>query len=78
MNKEQRRKVTWKIFMTKKDFNAVKKALTALDFTDLEQTDMFSIISAILHLGNIGFSEDEGISTILKPEVVDTVSKVVK
>lgn len=39
---------------------------------------MFSIISAILHLGNIGFSEEEGLSMILKPDIVDTVSKVNK
>lgn len=60
------------------DFNEVRKALNTLEFTEQEQTEMFSIISAILHLGNVGFSEEEGISTILKPEIVDTVSKVWK
>lgn len=58
------------------DFNEVRKALNTLEFTEQEQTEMFSIISAILHLGNVGFSEEEGISTILKPEIVDTVSKL--
>lgn len=59
-----------------KDFSEVRRALTALEFTDNEQFDMFSIISAILHLGNVGFSEEEGKSTILKPDIVDTVSKL--
>lgn len=47
-----------------------------MEFTEQEQAEMFSIISAILHLGNVGFSEEEGKSTILKPDIVDTVSKV--
>lgn len=37
---------------------------------------MFDITSAILHLGNVGFVEEEGVATILKPEIVETVSKV--
>ncbi|KAG5865168.1 hypothetical protein JTB14_014250, partial [Gonioctena quinquepunctata] len=59
-----------------KDFNEVKRALSTLEFSEREQTDMFDIVSAILHLGNIGFSEEEGESTILKPEIVETVSKL--
>ncbi|KAJ8922250.1 hypothetical protein NQ315_004187 [Exocentrus adspersus] len=59
-----------------KDFNEVKKALKTLEFTEKEQTEMFSIISAILHLGNVGFSETEGVSAIVKPELIDTVSKL--
>lgn len=59
-----------------KDFNEVRRALNTLEFTEQEQKEMFLIISAILHLGNVGFSEEEGKSTILKPDIIDTVSKV--
>lgn len=38
--------------------------------------DLFAIISAILHMGNIGFTEEEGVSFIAKPEMVENVSKV--
>lgn len=54
----------------------MKKALDTLEFSDQEQKDMFNIISAILHLGNITFMEEEGHSTILKPDLVEIVSKV--
>lgn len=58
------------------DFKSVKKALETLDFSDAEQKDIFKIISAILNLGNITFMDEEGISNILKPELVENVSKV--
>ncbi|XP_023026534.2 unconventional myosin 61F [Leptinotarsa decemlineata] len=58
------------------DFSEVRKALSTLEFSQKEQADMFSIVSAILHLGNVGFSEEEGVSVILKPEIVGTVSKL--
>lgn len=54
----------------------MKKALDTLEFSEQEQKDMFNIISAILHLGNITFMEEEGHSTILKPDLVENVSKV--
>lgn len=39
---------------------------------------MFSILAAILHLGNVGFSEQEGKANILKPELIETISQVQK
>jgi myosin-1 len=54
----------------------VKKALTVIEFDKQEQDEMFAITAAILHLGNVGFSEEEGIATILKQEIVETISKV--
>lgn len=58
------------------DFRNVKKALDTLNFSEQEQKDIFNIISAILHLGNVTFMEEEGHSTILKLDLVETVSKV--
>nr|CAI5819201.1 unnamed protein product [Callosobruchus analis] len=60
------------------DFRDMKRALNTLEFSENEQDDMFYIISAILHLGNIGFSETEGVAQILKPDLVETVSKLLK
>lgn len=58
------------------DFQAVKKALSTLEFSSGEEKDIFNIISAILNLGNITFMEEEGISAILKPDLTETVSNV--
>lgn len=60
----------------KGDFRTLKKALETLNFSDQEQKDIFNIISAILHLGNVTFMEEEGHSTILKPDLVEDISKV--
>lgn len=60
----------------RKAYNDVKNALTVIEFSDNEQSDMFSIIAAILHLGNIGFSEEDGLPKILKPDTVQTVSQL--
>ncbi|CAG9863504.1 unnamed protein product [Phyllotreta striolata] len=60
----------------KEDFAAVKKALTTLDFSSGEQMDLFSIISAVLQLGNVGFTEQDGLSVITKPDIVEDVSKL--
>lgn len=61
-----------------KDFSEVKKAFNTLEFSEIEQQDLFSVISAILHLGNVGFSEEDGVSVILKPDEVDIVSKLLR
>lgn len=47
-----------------------------MEFTQQEQDDIFYIIAAILHLGNVGFSVAEGKAVILKPDIVDTIAKV--
>jgi myosin-1 len=57
-------------------YQEVKKALTVIEFDKQEQDEMFAITAAILHLGNVGFSEEEGIATILKQEIVETISKL--
>ncbi|XP_008200294.1 unconventional myosin IC [Tribolium castaneum] len=59
-----------------KGFRDVKNALTVIEFDQKEQDEIFAITAAILHLGNIGFSEENGVSTIIKPELVETVSRL--
>jgi len=41
------------------DFKAVQKALNGLAFSAQEQQSMWRIISAILHLGNVSFAEEQ-------------------
>ncbi|CAH0548019.1 unnamed protein product [Brassicogethes aeneus] len=60
-----------------KNFREVTEALSTLDFTEKEQHDMFSIVAAILHLGNIGFVEHEaGKAKVSKSEAVEIVAKL--
>lgn len=59
-----------------KGYRDVKNALSVIEFDKQEQEEIFAITAAILHLGNVGFAEDNGVSTIIKPEIVETVSKV--
>ncbi|XP_030750397.1 unconventional myosin IC isoform X1 [Sitophilus oryzae] len=60
----------------KKNFREVESALSTLEFTPQEQDDIFFIISAILHLGNVGFTEAENKAVIVKPELVDNIANL--
>ncbi|KAJ3661535.1 hypothetical protein Zmor_005928 [Zophobas morio] len=60
----------------KKGYEAVRNALTIIEFNKQEQDEMFQITAAILHLGNVGFSEEEGIAQIVKPELIETISEL--
>lgn len=57
-------------------YRQVRKALTTIEFTDNEQTEIFNIVASVLHMGNVGFTEVEGIAKILKPESVDAICKL--
>lgn len=60
----------------RKAFNEVKKALSIIDFADEEQKHIFKIIASILHMGNVGFVEEEGLSQINNLDPVDKICKV--
>ena len=49
-----------------------------MEISQQEQDDLFAIVASVLHLGNVGFTETEGVATILKPASVEAVSKVFK
>jgi myosin-1 len=57
-------------------FQQVRKAMTVIELTDQEQEDIFAIVASVLHMGNVGFTEEESKAQILKPECVEAVSKV--
>lgn len=58
------------------NFNVVQNAMTVIDFSAEEQREIFNIIASVLHMGNIGFTEEEGKAKILKPESVQSITDV--
>lgn len=50
--------------------------MTVIEISPKEQAEIFQIVGSILHMGNVGFTEEEGKAKILKPESVRAVSKV--
>lgn len=50
--------------------------MTVIEFSAEEQEDIFKIVASVLHMGNVGFTEVEGIAKVLKPESVEYISKV--
>lgn len=50
--------------------------MSVIEISTKEQAEIFQIVASILHMGNVGFTEEEGRATILKPESVRAVSKV--
>ncbi|KAF5286073.1 hypothetical protein FQR65_LT12959 [Abscondita terminalis] len=61
----------------KKAYNEVIHALKTLEFTDKERKEVFSIVASVLHLGNIGFTEEEGRALLSKPDVVEVICKLI-
>lgn len=57
-------------------FQQVRKAMEVIELTEQEQEDIFAIVASVLHMGNVGFTEEEGQAQILKPECVEAVSKL--
>ncbi|CAD7080323.1 unnamed protein product [Hermetia illucens] len=58
------------------NFRTVKRAMSIIELSDREQKEIFEIVASILHMGNIGFTENEGVAQILKPESVSAVTKL--
>jgi len=48
-----------------------------MEMSQQEQNDLFAIVASVLHMGNVGFSEEDGVATILKPVSVDAIAKVI-
>lgn len=57
-------------------FQQVRKAMTVIELTDQEQDDIFAIVASVLHMGNVGFTEEDSKAKVLKPECVEAISKV--
>ncbi|XP_076654568.1 unconventional myosin 61F isoform X2 [Halictus rubicundus] len=55
-------------------YKEVIKAMKTMEMNQQEQDDLFSIVASVLHLGNVGFTEEDGIAQILKPGSVEAVA----
>lgn len=60
------------------NFKVIQRAMDVIELTPDEQTEIFRIVASVLHLGNVGFTEEEGQACILKPESVAAVSKLLQ
>lgn len=59
------------------NFKAIQKAMSVIEISPAEQKEIFEIVASVLHMGNVGFNQDEaGQATILKPESVGAIAKV--
>ncbi|XP_022192264.2 unconventional myosin IC isoform X3 [Nilaparvata lugens] len=57
-------------------FREVQRAMQVMELSDGEQEEIFTIVASILHLGNVGFSEEEGIAFIPNRVPVSKVAKL--
>lgn len=58
------------------NFKEITNAMTVIDFNADEQKEIFDIVASVLHMGNIGFTEEDSQAKILKPESVSAISKL--
>ncbi|CAK9821958.1 Unconventional myosin IC [Anthophora retusa] len=54
----------------------VMKAMKTMEMTQQEQDDLFAIVASVLHMGNVGFTEEDGVAQILKPASVEAVASL--
>ncbi|XP_058826793.1 unconventional myosin IC [Topomyia yanbarensis] len=57
-------------------YRQVRKAMSVIEIPDQEQKLILEIVASVLHMGNVGFTEEEGRAKILKPESVTAISKL--
>lgn len=57
-------------------YKEVIKAMKTMEMSQQEQNDLFAIVASVLHMGNVGFTEEDGVATILKPASVDAIATV--
>uniref|UniRef100_A0A7N9CNH2 Myosin IH n=1 Tax=Macaca fascicularis TaxID=9541 RepID=A0A7N9CNH2_MACFA len=61
----------------KNDWKTVSNAFSVIDFTEADLENLFGIIASVLHLGNIGFEEDDqGCATIPDTHEIKWIAKL--
>lgn len=50
--------------------------MEVVELSKEEQEEIFSIVASVLHLGNVGFTEEEGKARITNTHSVGIVAKV--
>jgi len=59
------------------NFKEVQKALRICDFSHEEEMALFSVVSSILHLGNVSFHDEDGVSDVDdEGQNVETISQL--
>ncbi|XP_058458353.1 unconventional myosin IC [Malaya genurostris] len=58
------------------NYRQVRRAMSVIEISDAEQKLILEIVASVLHMGNVGFTEEEGQAKILKPESVAAISKL--
>lgn len=56
------------------EFNTVTKAMDVTDFSTDEQKAVFAIVASVLHLGNVGFLEEEGKAVLVHEKPIQAIS----
>ncbi|XP_046681396.1 LOW QUALITY PROTEIN: unconventional myosin IC-like [Homalodisca vitripennis] len=54
----------------------VRKAMEVIELSATEQEEIYRIVASVLHLGNVGFLEDEGKSKLTNSMAVHTASQL--
>ncbi|KAK3921911.1 Unconventional myosin IC [Frankliniella fusca] len=58
------------------DFAAVCKAMNTMELNQADQDAILAIVASVLHLGNITFTEVEGVATVERPQDVAVVAEL--
>jgi myosin-1 len=61
----------------KTDFNEVQQGLSTLGFSEDERMSLWSVVAAVIHLGNVTF-EGDAHASICNPEVIETLARLLK
>ncbi|GLH09491.1 Unconventional myosin IC [Gryllus bimaculatus] len=54
----------------------VRRAMEVVELGAEEQDALLAIVAAVLHLGNVGFTEEEGAAKVLKPEAAEAAARL--
>eukprot|EP01125_Pyxidicula_operculata_P021063 TRINITY_DN7981_c0_g1_i1.p1 TRINITY_DN7981_c0_g1~~TRINITY_DN7981_c0_g1_i1.p1 ORF type:complete len:1056 (-),score=257.32 TRINITY_DN7981_c0_g1_i1:84-3071(-) len=60
------------------EFRLTRNAMKVLNFSDDEQNEMFSILAAILHLGNLNYIEENENSSVTNPDLINNIAQLLK
>lgn len=56
----------------------MKQAMSRVGFNDAEVDEIFHIVAAILHIGNVKFKQEGNYGKISTPDIVKTAAQVSK
>lgn len=54
----------------------MKKALSVIELSEQQQREILGVVACVLHLGNVGFTERDGVAEMHKPEAAEAVRQL--